>query len=330
MDEWANVLILLNAVRGIEVVLKAVRGTAKWGSRKFMEHYEKPGERRELIQQLFLGGVAPWNSGQPTLLFHPSNDWRPDPGQPDPPALGTGYPHDIRAIRSFDRFLPEEACYEDRLVFKSELRPSDKLVCAGSPKSNQAVRTVLPSFELTDKGARQQFATSIEARHLKYFFGVDKISRPVKVVSMMRKGQVASKTRKLLWSWRGDGDLQPWRPKNYLKGEELTSDFLLVSRLPLSSVGGDVLVLAGGHGAGTEATRLLLQKLHIRELRALDSVLGDAPYFQFVVEVTGVKHATRGTRPTSIRLSDALPPERLSLSAALLRPKPFLPAKLWV
>ena len=83
------------------------------------------------------------------------------------------------------------------------------------------------------------------------------------------------------------------------------------------------MILAGGHGAGTEATRLLLHSLHIKQLRKLVALLGDSPYYQFVIEVTEVKHPKTGTVPTRIKISEDLPPVSLSISAADLRGKPI-------
>lgn len=325
--DWQDIVQLLGAAGGLSVVAHAVRGGFKKGSQAFLESFERPGERAELIQEIFLGGRV-GDSGQ-RLLFHPSTDWRPAPGQRAAPRASEGYPHDLRALQGLACYLPEDPHWTEDLVFKEEVAPRDKLVCAGSPKANLVVRHVLPSFVLSEDGAQQQYATLLPPEGLSYFFGEDHVSPRVEVISMMRGGTKSLKTRKMIWTWKRPGDLDCWQPRGYREGEELRKDFLLVSRLPVSQIGGDVLVFAGAHGAGTDSTRLLLENLHIRELRKLADRVGGQAYFQFVLEVTQVRHSRSGTLPVSVRISEELPPVVLELGASQLRAKPFLPAKVW-
>jgi len=306
---------------GLEIVMRVLKGSTKWASKTFLDYFEKPGERRELIGELFL------NQGE--FLFHPGTQWRPAPGQDAAPFRGRGYPHELRALRSFVPFLNETAAYEETLFFQAEVNPQSRIVCAGSPKSNPLAGTYLPSFELTKDGARQQYPTFLQPQSLKYLFGEDLTAPSIQVVSMMRAGEPAAKTRKVLWRWKGKDDITPWRPKGYGAGKELRRDFLLVSRLPRTSIGGDILIFAGGHGAGTEAATLLLHNLHIKNLRELVDSLHGRPYYQFVIEVTEVKHPKTGTMPTRIKISEDLPPEPLSISAADLLTRPAKRNKVW-
>lgn len=311
----------LEAITGLEIVLRVLKGSTKFAAKTFLDYFEKPGERRELIGQLFLD--------QGDFLFHPGTDWRPAPGQNEAPYRGRGYPHELRALRSFVPFLTETAAYQETLFFRAEVNPQSRLVCAGSPKSNPLAGTYLPSFELTEDGARQQYDTLIRPQSLKYLFGEDLTAPRVQVVSMMQPGMAAAKTRKVLLSWKGKDDFKPWQPKGYGAGEELRRDFLLVSRLPRTSIGGDILILAGGHGAGTEATRLLLHCLHVKQLRELVDSLRGKPYYQFVIEVTEVKHPKTGTVPTRIKISEDLPPVPLNVSAADLLRRAVKGRKVW-
>jgi hypothetical protein len=305
----------------LEIVMRVLIGSTKWATKTFLDCFEKPGERRELIGQLFLD--------QGEFLFHPGTDWRPAPGQDEAPFRGRGYPHELLALRSFVPFLSETSGYQETLFFPAEVNPQSRIVCAGSPKSNPVARTYLPSFELTEDGARQQYPTLLRAQSLKYFFGEDLTAPRVQVVSMMQPGKTAAKTRKVLWKWRGKDDIEPWQPKGYKEGRELRRDFLLVSRLPRTSIGGDILMFSGGHGAGTEATRLLLHRLHIRQLRELVDLLPGKPYYQFVIEVTKVEHGKRGTVPKRIEISEALPPVVLNVSAADLLGHAVKGRKVW-
>jgi hypothetical protein len=303
------------------VVIRALTKTAKWAHRGFLGLVEARGKRAELISQLFL---SPGD-----YLFHPSTDWRPAPGQSPAPIGGKGYPHDLRALRSFGPFLPAKTHFMEKLFFEEKLTPASRLVCAGSPKANKQTRLYLPSLELTASGIRQQYETLIPPESLKYNFGENPLEPRVKVISMMAGGEPELKTRKTIWKWRGKSDLGAWRPKGYDARAELTKDFLLVSRLPRTGAGGEVIVFAGGHGAGTEAVNLMLHKLSVEELRELADTLGGAPYYQFVVEVTKVKHRSWGTIPTRVRISEELPPERLDISAADLKKRPSKPEKEW-
>lgn len=311
----------LGAVRGLEIVLRVLTGSTKWAKKTFLEHFERPGERRELIHQLFMD--------RGDFLFHPGTDWRPAAGQCQAPYLGRGYPHELRALRSFVPFLPEKAAYQETLFFPADLAVSSRLVCTGSPKANAFVRRYLPSISLSADGARQQYETVLRPEALRYVFGEDLAAPRVKAVSMMEPGKVAEKTRKLIWTWKGEEDLSEWRPKGHLEGAELRRDFLLVSRLPRTRAGGDVLIFAGAHGAGTEATSLLLRKLHIRQLRDLVDTLQGAAYWQFVVEVTRLRHSQTGTVPTRIQISDALPPVSLNIGAVQLRPQAAGRRRVW-
>lgn len=315
-----TVLETLAALKGIEIVFRAVRYTYKSGQKVFLDYFEKPGERAELFGQMF------FKKGD--FYFHPSTYWRPAEGQSAPARQGA-YPHDLNAIRAFIPFFEEKARYQESLFFTADLHSSSRLVCSGSPKANSYVRLYLPSLVHTKNGTSQQFPTLLKATSLKYMFGEDMISPRVQVVSMMERGESRMKTRKMIWKWRGKNDLEPWTPKGYSTGTDLKKDFLLILRLPRTGGGGDILALSGAHGAGTESVRLLLHQLHIRELRRLADALKGAHYFQFVVEVTSVKHDQAGTIPKEIRISEECPPVILDISANDLRKTAIRDRKIW-
>lgn len=316
-----SLLEVLDAIAVAELVFRVVTKSTKWGVKAVLDRTGKPGERRELVRHLFFG--------QGDFRFHAGNEWRPAKGQKVAPITRRGYPHELLAATSFVPFFDETAVYEDTLFFKAPLNPEHRIVTTGSPKSNDLARRYLPSFEKKEDGARQQHATLISPGSLKYLFGEDLTAPKVQVVSMMRHGATEAKTRKVLWRSRGKDDFKPWRPDGYSSGEELRRDFLLVSRLPTSSIGGDILIFAGGHGAGTEATRLLLHKLKMRELKKLVDLLGSSPYYQFVIEVTEVKHPKTGTVPKAVRLCEDPPPEVLNISAAHLLERAVKSTKVW-
>ncbi|HEY7405183.1 MAG TPA: hypothetical protein VIB39_16780 [Candidatus Angelobacter sp.] len=272
------------------------------GYRKARRLIPLRGERPELIRHLFL------DSGD--FLFHPSSNWSPADGQVNPPPAQEGYPHDISALWSFEPFLPDRTQLKDSLLFPGKLTPTTRLVCSGSPKSNRFTRQYLPSFAVTADIPKPQYPNAISPERLTYLFGEDLVAPKIQVVSMMHKGTLQGKTRKVIWRWHR-GSLIPWSPAEYEKDGMLYKGFLLVSRLPRTKAGADILAFAGGHGAGTQAVSLLLAKLPFGELKALADVIGDKPYFQFVLEVSGLRHEASGTIPTKVEISSALPPVAL-------------------
>jgi hypothetical protein len=266
-----------------------------------------PGDRPDLVKQLFLD--------QGNFLFHPSSNWSPAIGQSQPPPVETGYPHDIQALWSFEPFLPAQIEMRDSLIFPSELMPTTRLVCAGSPKANRFTRQFLPSYAVTTDSPELQYRpVAIAPERLTYLFGEDLIAPKVNVVSMMHTNTLQAKTRKVIWRWHR-GSLIPWSPIDYERKGMLNKDFLLISRLPRTRAGGDVLVLAGGHGAGTQAVSQFLHELPIRQLRELVDLVGGAPYFQFVLEVSDLRHEQSGTVARRVELSQALPPVRLDVTS---------------
>jgi hypothetical protein len=213
-------------------------------------------DRPDIIRQLFLGNGH--------FLFHPSSDYNPAEGQSKAPPVTTGYPHDIQALLSFDPFLPKKTKLMDSLVFPGKLLPTTRLVCSGSPKANKFTRMHLPSYAVTEDGPTLQYPKlAFSPDRVAYLFGEDLVAPRIQVVSMMHKGEVRGKTRKVIWRWHR-GSLIPWSPHGYEESGMLQKDFLLVSRFPREKAGSDILIFAGGHGAGT----LLSVRLGGRRLAA--------------------------------------------------------------
>jgi hypothetical protein len=275
------------------------------------QHIVLKSERRELIRAIFL------DHGD--ILFHPSCDYQPSDGQPSPPPSPNGYPHDIRALWSFEPFLNGERRVEESLYFSGDLTPTSRLVCSGGPRSNAFSRMFLPSCRVSAEGPpTAQYQTVVLPSHLEYLFGEDPISPPIYVQSMMHPETLQPKTRKLLWR-KIHGELHPWQPPVYEKKRLLNQDFLLVTRLPRTHSGGDITIFSGGHGAGTQAVSLLLHSLPASELHTLADALAGKPYFQFVLEVSDLRHSKSGTIPGKVKLSETLPPVELSIRLHHLR-----------
>lgn len=292
----------------IGAVVTATKGlsTVAKGWKAFRSRLELEGDRKEILQALFIG------SGGHFLGFS-GNNWLPADGQDAPPIAPLGYPHEQNAMFSITALLPEAPIEDGANLFRGTVHPDSRFICTGSPKSNESARRVLPFSRITDQGVLE-FETDLPRSGVKYHFieDISRGARPLEVISMMNKGVLKPKTQKRIW-----GGGISWQPDGYTHRHELTKDFLLVSRLPRKNVAGDVLILAGAHGAGTEAIRLLLdsRQIHIRQLRDLADQLAGKPYFQFVIEVTEVEHREDGTVPTRIRIQEEfVPPVVLDLS----------------
>jgi hypothetical protein len=277
---------------------------ATWLWRNFRRRLELPGDRKELLSSFLLSGTGEY-------LLHPGADYMPAPDQLLAPETQFGYPHNIEALKSFTHLLPEKTYYQQTILWETPLSLVSRVVSSGSPKDNALARQFLPFYQLSRIGLSLVEKTQLQPESIAYCFGEDLTAPRVNVVSKMRGGVPDKKTRKMLWKRTVDSRMQSWCPMGYEKGEWLEKDFLLVSRLPRNQTGGDILLFSGAHGAGTEATRLLLWELDIRQIRDLADAIGNAPYFQFVVEVDKVDHPSSGTVPAHVRISEELPPVRL-------------------
>jgi len=307
----------------LEVVIEANLSVA---SKKLGEVYSRirrrfafRKERVELIRNLFLD--------QGEFLFHPSSDYVAANSQITPPHPQIGYPHDVAALLSFDPFLPGETKIQKSLLFDGSLTPTSRVICAGSPKANKLSRKYLPSIAVQRDGNRvSQYQTCISEDRLTYVFGEDFYAPTVDVVSMMYGGKRVPKTRKIIWHRKGK-NLLLWSPLGYELGGKLNADFLLVSRLPRTKTGGDILVFAGGHGSGTQAISLLLNQLPPSQLKDITDIVGGEPYFQFVLEVSDFSHSADGTLAARVCVSEQLPPVVLDLGPNDLIPESRLKAK---
>lgn len=285
-------------------LIREVAGGATWLWQNFRRRLELPGDRKELLSSFLLGGIGEY-------LLHPGADYKPAPNQLPAPETQFGYPHDIEALRSFTHLLPKRSYFQQTILWEVPLSPVSRVVSSGSPKDNALARQFLPFYQVSRTGLSLVEQTQLQPESIAYCFGEDLTAPRVNVFSKMRGRVPDKKTRKMLWKRTVDGQMQPWRPRGYEEGEWLEKDFLLVSRLPRNQTGGDILLFSGAHGAGTEATRLLLWKLDIRQIRDLADAINNAPYYQFVVEVDKVTHPSSGTVPAHVRISEELPPVKL-------------------
>jgi hypothetical protein len=259
---------------------KGVRLLAK-GWSAFRSRVPMPGERNELLSELL------FREGR--HLFHAAREYKPQLEQTTPPQpTGRGYPHDVKALEAIERVVTGTIEYTDS-PRSANVSPSDYLVTAGSPKANQIAGQYVPSLIIRKNGEHVERKVIGPAKRIPYTL-VEDLSQPlVTVFSLARGGKKDDKTRKAIrHSTRGSPE--NWQPRGYSQSVMLEKDFLLVSRLPRNHDGGAILSVAGAHGPGTEATQLLVENIPFSQLKTLQKILGDKPYYQFVVEVTQLKH----------------------------------------
>ncbi|MBI4298494.1 MAG: hypothetical protein HY666_01875 [Chloroflexi bacterium] len=98
--------------------------------------------------------------------------------------------------------------------------------------------------------------------------------------------------REMPWQEYNWGIVAPGREyfPRYEKGR-LVTDYLLVTRIPSPVRGaGDILMFGGCHGAGTQATELLLTSLDYSALENLISKVGRSSHFQALFLITDISH----------------------------------------
>jgi hypothetical protein len=233
-------------------------------------------------------------------------------GRPVPTYLETGFPHDLRAISPF-RTLCEGAVRVLNQEFLSEtLRRTDTLLATGTFTSSNVARRVLPKWKQVASRLEliwdpTRFMPVVEVPYQL----VELDRKPVRVISGMEGGRPAKKTPKGLVDARTRQLMYPSDEMPYVDRRGwLKSDFLLVSRLPSPGGGPDIVLISGGHGAGTQAIELLFNSsgLDLAELEGLVDVTRGARYYQFVLEVGDIDHAGSMSVAGRVRLARQAPP----------------------
>ncbi len=279
---------------------------SRWLQEGYLAFEQKIGinsEHYKLIQHLFQlhehSGIA-FSAGK----SHPA------PG-PHPKLIeGLGYPHEYNALAPYRAFMGKASIVAS--FFRGELSAGGCLLTAGSPVSNADAREYLPYIAENpkDKVAREAASNLIvKAEDLPYqFFGG--AEDMVRVYSAMRQEEKRARLNRV--RYRNSETSSPgwatWMPSDPTDNAGwLKEDFLLLSKLPRYSadgtLAGSIIVVAGGHGAGTEAFGLLLNP-HIfsaKDLVRLTDELSGASYFQVVFQVeVAHDHIDRRTTPTQL------------------------------
>lgn len=217
----------------------------------------------------------------------------------------SGFPHDSAAIAAFrrlDRHIAFQVPGDSR---QTEVPPHVNLVASGSPLSSDDARLYLPYWQSDSPGVN--FSNTFQPESIPYHFFVSH-EKTITVRSGAMGGQlvkneengiVVAKTGKL------------WKPRHYTDSSgHLKTDFLLITKLPRAGLGGDVVLMSGGHGAGSEAFTLLFDSKAFpkSELNNLMTAIGSAPYFQIVLECSAIRDDRDMTRAYKLSICEDCPP----------------------
>ena len=277
-------------------ITKDAQEVALWAEERAGDPFH---ERLQSISKLF-------GFGSYTAIGLHAGNAHPDPGN-NPRLVGShGYPHDYYGVAPYSK-LASNLLMVDK-PWSGSMRPNSCLVASGSTVSNRFARLYLPHLgeDPHDKVAKEaKEALIINGDELPYAFysgGVDMM----RVYSMMKDGEKKTRWNGIAFRSPSQSERRIWRPRS---SEWLEEDFLLVSKLPMYSrtgiVIGSVVLVSGGHGAGTEAFRLLLdtEAFSRSDLDKLSDAVKGNTYFQVVFRVEVRKDdAQRETRPYKVEV----------------------------
>jgi hypothetical protein len=266
------------------------------GVRSLRDRFGFSSEREDMLRRLF---------GMPSLIWlQPAREHEhaPDPAEVK---ADHGYPHDQHAIDAIAALFPgatSEASLRPGSSIEEAVPSTDSIACSGSPVSNSFTGLYLPHWK--GHSAQEPEKTLINPLRIPYHFYRSDAEPDIAVISGMRGGVPDLKRPHGIL--RDYGNSAPWRPHR-LKDEkgQLREDFVIVSRLPRSPDGGEVLLIAGAHGAGVQAFELLFSPngCPLSELEKLNKISAER-YYQFVLEAYDIKHNKPMSEATKIRVSD--------------------------
>jgi hypothetical protein len=266
--------------------------------RRIVDQAGHPGPRNQVLTDLL--GINGF------VHVRPGNDHLYSPGAVVSPDIGAaGFPHDVKATNAIcERLFAEPTIVTDEPFIKEEVQSTDSLLCVGSPVSNSFSRQFVPMMREEDclhNSKHNAYQTAINPSRLPYHF-LHGAKKEIKVYSGMNAGKLEPKFTHGIWIAEGRGQIH--RPDGFVRNGWLEKDFILVSRLPRTTGGGEVLTIAGGHGAGTQAFELMFdpQALPLSELDALKSQLKGKRYYQFVLEASDITHV-EGTMSVAWKLA---------------------------
>jgi len=222
------------------------------------------------------------------------------PGSEHPdlrPVRGIGYPHDLSALAPFRHLIRGPILELDFESIPDYVRAGDIIVGTGSPTSSFLAKSVMaPGTSLVD--------------YLPYRIDEIKEDRFVRVISGMLGGKEELKKGKRLIDSATGEEIYTDR-RNVGEGGWLKRDVLVVSRVPSGHKDCDLVLISGGHGAGTQAIELLFDPVMIspEDMEYLNFKLKGSHYWQFVLEINDIHHEPGFmSLAHSVRLNPDCPP----------------------
>jgi len=231
------------------------------------------------------------------LAFIPGSEHRY--GEPIKDLLAFGFPHDRAAIAPFRLLSTDPVCVLEDSAVPGFVAHSDLVVSTGSPSSSRVARRLMES--------------SVRIENLPYVIREIAGDPFVRVISGMEGGTEKVKRGKELVDG-SSGEVLISDHENVSAAGWLERDALLLSRLPSAGGDYDVLLLSGGHGAGTQAAELLFDPRIIpnEDFARLLALIAEQPYWQIVFEVLDIHHQAPMSIAHGIRLSPFFSPKTFS------------------
>jgi DNA-binding transcriptional regulator YiaG len=253
--------------------------------------------RTEILSDLFKpsGTVACFAGDSRHLEQHHQVQWES--------WRGRGFPHDRAAVRKYVTLFDEafETTDRDR---KLDVAGQYNVLSTGSPHASDIARDYSPFWDdrkgtfspgvFLDPSAIPFHFTILDKEGLRWSAGLGRVAPEA-----LKAIRVGSKEFSL---------------KNE-PGQLLTSDFLLVTRLRKKSGRGYIILVAGGHGAGTQSFELLFdpKSFSDEQLRDLHRAIGGKECFQVAFKCSDLTHDGI-TLAHRIEVWDALEPVEIDPS----------------
>jgi hypothetical protein len=274
-------------------------------------------ERRRLaiLRDIFLPGALflPDDYPEARLWLAAARD-HPDASKAARSRCPAGYPNDVAAVQALGALCSRRVMSRDLDCGPlSKLVRGDSLAVGGAPVSNKFSRHMLPRCLLSKPD--EVLSGYYDASHMKFHFAQDdreprdgRDPSIIYVKSAMEQGKWARKRDNRVKVVNRDGSSWLWpkhAPRRFDSAGRpvLDRDFLLITRLPLGNDGGDVIMITGGHGAGTRAFELLLTAAFpLSDLITLQESIGAHTHFQVLLEVCDIDHSGSTSEARRVQL----------------------------
>ncbi len=253
-----------------------------------------PLTRMDLLSDLFKpsGRVACFAGDSMRLETRNLNQWDAWKGH--------GFPHCRLAVKPYTNLF-EDAVEVTESDQEMNLEDLENIFSTGSPHASSIARQYLPFWD--DRDGTFSRGAFVDPSAIPYHIAILKEEGWRSSASLGRADKEALKTIRV-------------GSKEYSVGNEpgkyLRSDFLLITRLPKKG-GGHIILVAGGHGAGTRSFEMLFNAKAFSDLqlRELHRVIGGKESFQLVFKCSELTHDGT-TIAHKVEVWDEVPPVEIN------------------